>query len=125
MLRTQTAGIAAVLQSCSGVVFVSGLVPAVLTSELHRPSHALGAVRWMGREDRLVSLWSPHLDICLTPTGFFFCGLATLFTILVWFTVPETKGLSYGEIDELFERRTPAWRFSRAAAALKAEQPSG
>jgi hypothetical protein len=64
--------------------------------------------------------------------GFLFAGLAILFTILVWFTVPETKGLTYGtysghfwalnacgrlltdlsgQIDDLFERRVPAWRF--------------
>jgi hypothetical protein len=45
--------------------------------------------------------------------GFFFGPLAALFTLLVWFTVPETMGRSYGELDELYERRVPAWRFSK------------
>jgi len=54
--------------------------------------------------------------------GFFFAGLAILFTILVWFTVPETKGLTYGEIDDRFERRLPAWRFRDVA--VESREPS-
>ena len=45
--------------------------------------------------------------------GFFFGPLAAIFTVLVWFTVPETKGRTYAELDELFERRVPAWRFHK------------
>jgi hypothetical protein len=45
--------------------------------------------------------------------GFFFGPLAALFTVLVWFTVPETMGRTYAELDELYERRIPAWRFSK------------
>lgn len=33
--------------------------------------------------------------------------------ILVWFLVPETKGRTYTELDELFERRIPAWKFHK------------
>jgi hypothetical protein len=45
--------------------------------------------------------------------GCFFGPLAALFTVLVWFTVPETMGRTYAELDELYERRIPAWRFSK------------
>lgn len=51
--------------------------------------------------------------------GFFFGPLAVLFTILVWFTVPETKGRSYQELDELFERRIPAWRFEQEKTSIQ------
>jgi len=57
--------------------------------------------------------------------GFFFAGLAILFTILVWFTVPETKGLTYGEIDDRFERRLPAWRFTEAAGEPRQASVAG
>lgn len=32
--------------------------------------------------------------------------------ILVWFLVPETKGRTFAELDELFERKVPAWKFA-------------
>lgn len=51
--------------------------------------------------------------------GFFFGPLAVLFTILVWFTVPETKGRTYGELDELFERRVPAWKFKSTKTSVQ------
>lgn len=51
--------------------------------------------------------------------GLFFGPLAVLFTILVWFAVPETKGRSYTELDELFERRVPAWRFSKERTSVQ------
>ena len=42
---------------------------------------------------------------------FFWCGTGTLVYILVWFLVPETKGRTFAELDELFERKIPAWKF--------------
>jgi hypothetical protein len=35
--------------------------------------------------------------------GLFFAGLCVLFLVPVYFLYPETKGRTYGEIDELFE----------------------
>ncbi|KAL1413457.1 hypothetical protein Q8F55_001224 [Vanrija albida] len=101
VLRTQTAGIAAILQSLNGVIF-NYCVPLMLSDQY---------AGWGAK------------------TGFFFGPLAFLFTILVWFTVPETKGRSYAELDELYEKRIPAWRFketktaSEEAAALEGEGP--
>jgi len=46
-----------------------------------------------------------------TKIGFFFAGTTALMLIPVIFFYPETKGRTYAEIDELYERGIPAWRF--------------
>jgi MFS transporter, SP family, general alpha glucoside:H+ symporter len=38
-------------------------------------------------------------------------GLLIPTTILLWFFYPETYGRTYWELDELYERRIPAWKF--------------
>jgi hypothetical protein len=45
---------------------------------------------------------------------FFWVGTGTLVYILVAWLVPETKGRSYTDLDELFERKIPAWKFAQA-----------
>ena len=45
-----------------------------------------------------------------------FVWFATSFLTIVWcvFRMPETKGITYAEMDILFEKRVPAWRFKKA-----------
>jgi hypothetical protein len=43
---------------------------------------------------------------------FFFFGTGSFIYLLVAYFVPETKGRSFAELDELFEREIPAWRFA-------------
>jgi hypothetical protein len=45
--------------------------------------------------------------------GLFFGGLAFCFLLPCFFLYPETKGRSYAEIDELFERGVSPRRFSK------------
>lgn len=45
-------------------------------------------------------------------TGFVFAGCAGIGCILTWFVVPELKGRSAVEIDRLFQKRVPAWKFT-------------
>lgn len=33
--------------------------------------------------------------------------------VFVWFFVPETKGRSLEDIDEMFQAQVPVWRFNR------------
>lgn len=58
MLRAQTAGIAAVMQSCSGVVFVSRLNPQrvqkMTATELHCTPHAFTTICRVGCQDWLL-----------------------------------------------------------------------
>ena len=58
-------------------------------------------------------------------TGLFFGGLSMLYLILcvVWF--PETKGRTYAELDELFERGIPAWKFASTETAHQVGVESG
>ncbi|EWZ47300.1 hypothetical protein FOZG_03241 [Fusarium oxysporum Fo47] len=44
-------------------------------------------------------------------TGFLFCGLCLVGTVLAWFFIPEMKGRSAIEIDHMFEMKLPARRF--------------
>jgi SP family general alpha glucoside:H+ symporter-like MFS transporter len=52
--------------------------------------------------------------------GFFWSGIALLFMVWGYFRLPEPKGLSYSELDLLFEHKVSARKFTREAAdALK------
>jgi hypothetical protein len=46
-------------------------------------------------------------------SGLFWGGVSGLTAIYLVLRLPETKGRSYGELDLLFERKVPAWRFKR------------
>jgi hypothetical protein len=54
-------------------------------------------------------------------TGLFFAGTTAAYLIPCFFLFPETKGRTYGELDELFERGVPAWRFAKTKTAHSAE----
>ena len=43
----------------------------------------------------------------------FFAGLTAICLAYIWMRVPEPKGLTYGELDELFQQKTPARRFKK------------
>lgn len=52
--------------------------------------------------------------------GFFWAGIAALFIVWGYFRLPETKGLTYSELDLLFEHKVSPRRFTREnAEALK------
>jgi len=46
-------------------------------------------------------------------TGFVFMGNSILLLVLAWLWIPETRGLSTGEIGSLFERVLSPRRFRR------------
>lgn len=50
--------------------------------------------------------------------GFFWAGMAALFFIWSWFRLPEPKGLTYSELDLLFEHKTRTRGFNQEAADL-------
>lgn len=56
--------------------------------------------------------------------GFVFFGFGVPFCILMYFFIPETKGLSYEEMDYLFTTRTNCRHFPRAVATYRSEQGS-
>jgi hypothetical protein len=54
-------------------------------------------------------------------TGLFFGGITAVYLIpcILWY--PETKGRTYAELDELFERRVPAWKFASTKTSHQEE----
>ncbi|KAM5349060.1 hypothetical protein ACJ41O_008883 [Fusarium nematophilum] len=46
-------------------------------------------------------------------TSWLFAGLGLPCTVAIWFLIPETKGRSSAELDELFERKIKPWRFHK------------
>ncbi|KAJ3542353.1 hypothetical protein NM208_g4149 [Fusarium decemcellulare] len=50
---------------------------------------------------------------------FFWAGTGSLVYILVWFLVPETKGRTFAELDELFDRGIPAWKFAKTKTTVQ------
>ncbi|KAM0331400.1 hypothetical protein ACHAQA_003073 [Verticillium albo-atrum] len=50
--------------------------------------------------------------------GFFWAGIAGLFFTWSWFRLPEAQGLTYSELDLLFEHKTRTRGFSQEAADL-------
>ncbi|KAF5010165.1 hypothetical protein FDECE_3658 [Fusarium decemcellulare] len=52
-------------------------------------------------------------------TGWFYAGLGLPFVIGMWLLIPETKGRSAAELDELFERKIKAWRFHKTETATQ------
>ncbi|CAD6591844.1 MAG: hypothetical protein TREMPRED_000214, partial [Tremellales sp. Tagirdzhanova-0007] len=57
-----------------------------------------------------------------TKTAFFAAGMNTLALIWIFFRLPEPSGLSYAEIDKLFEERVGARSFQKhKVIAVEAE----
>ncbi|KAH7160990.1 alpha glucoside transporter [Dactylonectria macrodidyma] len=50
--------------------------------------------------------------------GFFWAGIAFLFLVWTWFRLPETMGLTYTDLDLLFEHGVPTRKFSPEAADI-------
>ena len=54
-------------------------------------------------------------------TAFFWFGIAVLTTTWAILRLPETKDRTYEELDVLFEKRVPAWRFASTKIDAVAE----
>nr|OQO07282.1 hypothetical protein B0A51_16599 [Rachicladosporium sp. CCFEE 5018] len=46
--------------------------------------------------------------------GFFWAGMTALCFVWAYFRLPETKGLTYAELDELFQAKVPARQFGKS-----------
>ncbi|UOH83758.1 hypothetical protein LQV05_006495 [Cryptococcus neoformans] len=90
-LRAHTAGFGAALSCVMGVI-MNVLVPYMLNT----------------------SEWNWGLK-----TAFFYLGVGAPFAVGSWFIIPETKGRSAAELDELFETKARPWRFHKTQTALQ------
>ncbi|KAH8896835.1 general substrate transporter [Thozetella sp. PMI_491] len=50
-------------------------------------------------------------------TGWFYAGIGGIAVALGFYIVPETKGRSAAELDELFEKKVKAWNFAKTETA--------
>ncbi|KAJ4167427.1 hypothetical protein NW754_011242 [Fusarium falciforme] len=66
-----------------------------------------------------IMLNSPAFGI--SNTVFFWAGTGTFVYILICFLVPETKGRTFAELDELFDRGVPAWEFAKTKTAVQGD----
>lgn len=45
------------------------------------------------------------------PVGFVWFGSTVLVILFIYFAVPEVRGRSLEEIEEMFDKKIPAWQF--------------
>lgn len=64
-----------------------------------------------------IMLASPGADWGL-HIGYFWAGTTTIGLTLIFFFVPETRGRTWNELDELFERGIPARKFRTTKTAV-------
>lgn len=58
-------------------------------------------------------LFNPNKANLGAKVAFIFGGLSVLCLIYLWFCQPETTGLSYEELDEMFINRVPTRKFQQ------------
>ncbi len=57
-------------------------------------------------------LYAPYANL-QSKVGFIFGTVALIAVVWAWFCMPETKQRSLEELEELWERKVPAWRFNK------------
>ncbi len=68
----------------------------------HRPKHLLTLI-----SNNTAWNWGSYV-------GFFWAGMTALCFVWAYFRLPETKGLTYAELDELFQAKVPARQFGKS-----------
>jgi len=59
----------------------------------------------------MLSYWSPHIVVQIGPLIMLvFAGMLIVGLFYVYFLIPETKGITLEEVDELYRSGIPAWR---------------
>ncbi|KAF5501311.1 Alpha-glucosides permease MPH3 [Colletotrichum siamense] len=91
-LRAKTTSLAVTVQYITGIIF-NYTVPLMLSNQ------------YAGWQQKI---------------GLFFGGVTFVYLIPCVLLYPETKGRTYHELDELFERRIPAWKFAKTKTAHQA-----
>ncbi|KAI8308017.1 Alpha-glucosides permease MPH3 [Colletotrichum sp. SAR11_59] len=91
-LRAKTTSLAVTVQYITGIIF-NYTVPLMLSNQ------------YAGWQQKI---------------GLFFGGVTFVYLIPCVLLYPETKGRTYQELDELFERRIPAWKFAQTKTAHQA-----
>ncbi|KAM0421338.1 hypothetical protein ACHAPT_010869 [Fusarium lateritium] len=91
------------------------LLAETATARLRSKSIALG----VAFQNAVYTMWAFVLPYIFNPdqanlgakTAFIFAGISVFCMVYIWFYQPETAGLSYEELDELFMKGIPARKF--------------
>ncbi|KAJ4073126.1 hypothetical protein NW756_014345 [Fusarium oxysporum] len=78
------------------------------TTSFNLGCYGLGFVIFQWTVSYMISPDAGNLGV---KAVFVWAGLLVPTTVLLWFFYPETYGRSYWELDELYSRNIPAWRF--------------
>ncbi|KAH8881094.1 MFS general substrate transporter [Thozetella sp. PMI_491] len=88
------------------------LKPALLPSSPTRS--------WESPPANISSYATPPMLLALDlKTGFVYGAFSIPICILMWLYLPETKSRSAAEIDELYERKIPSWRWSKTVTTAE------
>ncbi|KAI4726723.1 MFS general substrate transporter [Aureobasidium sp. EXF-10728] len=82
------------------------------TTSFNLGCYGLGFVVFQWTVSYMISPDAANLGI---KAVYVWAGLLVPFTILLWLYYPETYGRTYWELDELYERKIPAWKFKNTA----------
>ena len=96
---------------------ISLLMPSELPTQRLRDYTMSYAIGWGQATAVVTTLAVPQITAAdagnLSAKAYLiFGGCMLVITILAFFLLPETKGRSFVEVDELYEKRVPAWRWS-------------
>ncbi|KUL89531.1 hypothetical protein ZTR_04285 [Talaromyces verruculosus] len=91
------------------------ILTEVSTSRLRVKTIAIG----LALQNAIYTMWSFVLPYLFNPDkanlgaklAFIFGGLAVLCLVYLWFYQPETADRTYKELDEMFIKNVPAWKF--------------
>jgi len=61
----------------------------------------------------------PMLLAMSVKAAFVFAAFSVPICVLMWLYLPETKSRSAAEIDELYERKIPAWRWAKTVTVAE------
>ncbi|KAK3675164.1 hypothetical protein LTR78_005098 [Recurvomyces mirabilis] len=96
------------------------IVPEVSSSRLRHKTTVIARNAY-----NITCIWTGVLTpYMLNPTAWnwqakaalFWAGITALCIVWVWFRLPETKDMTYAELDLMFEKGVPARNFKRAEA---------
>lgn len=97
----------------------------VSTSRLRIKTISIG----LALQNVLNTMWSFTLPYLFNPDqlnlggklGFVFGGLSVVCLVYLWFCLPETRGRTYEELDEMFRDKVPARSFEKHRTRLQLE----
>jgi MFS family permease len=104
---------------CGVGVWPASYVVSAETSSLHLRGKAQG-IGWFGSGAStaffgfvLPYIFNPDQGNLRAKTGWVFAGLCAVAAVVSFFVIPEMKGRTPAEIDEMFELRLPTREFRR------------